>query len=823
MRHEYLEDSHTVIAANAAIQWTITSRSDDLLSNSQDTRVFQEKFDFQLLCLFSLDPGLRRGDGSGDRGDGSGDRGDGSGDRGDGSGENTMSFFSELRRRKVFQVAAVYAVVAWLTIQIIDVISEPLSLPGWLDTVVIVLLAVGFPIAVIVAWAFDLTPQGIEATGPEHEAAPPPAGGQRLTHISQALVLLAVGFLVFDQYVLEREPVGTPEVAGQSSQTTGTSPPLVRRYSINLGNTRPKGGALIDADIDLSSDGRRLVYAVQREETPQLYLRELDLAEAQALPGTEGAFNPFFSPDGEWIGFFRDEGIHTVSVRGGPTKEVSGPALGGPGSVWSPDDTILFTADATEDNLINTGIAGDRYPLVRSMAAGGTPEPLDLDTGMRTYIYAWPHALPDGESLLFTASEFSDARGGSVFLFSSATGETRILIRGAYNARYTPTGHIVFMRSATLWAVPFDLESMQTTGREVPVIEGIQTGGDRGQAVYAFSDDGLLIYLPGFDTQFDEESARIGRTLTWVSPDGSEEIITGFEPRFSANPRLSPDGQFLAITVRTEATGPNENWDIWIYDLERRTTSRLTFDPSNDQRPLWTPDGQHIVYTRLGDDGGLFRQAANGTGSAERLTELTELTLGPRAESFSPDGAYLVFRAQSEANGGWNLYLLSLLDEPTTQPLLQEDFSEFRSDLSPDGRWIAYTSNETGENEVYVRPFPNVEDGKWQISAGGGSEPRWGSEGRELFYLGNLDDSALVRVDIDTESGFKAGSPEELFLTDDFQTAGASAPNYDLLPNGQQFLMLKNFQRANLEGPTELIVVDNWFEELKRLAPADAP
>jgi Tol biopolymer transport system component len=631
-----------------------------------------------------------------------------------------------------------------------------------------------------------------------------------------------VGFLVFDQYVLERDPDTTQGAPTASTQADDPSSNLVRRYSIIIGQTRPKGGAMNDAEIALSSDGRRLVYAVQREDTSQLYLRELDLVEAQALPGTEGAFNPFFSPDGEWIGFFRGEGIHTVSVRGGPTKEVSGPAIGGPGSFWSPDDTILFTADTTEDSLINTGIAGDRYDLVRSAAVGGTPEPLALDTGMQNYIYAWPHVLPDGESFLFTASEFGEARAGNVFLFSPGTGETRILIRGAYNARYAPTGHIIFMRSAALWAVPFDLESMQTKGREVPVIEGIQTGGDRGQAVYAFSDDGLLIYLPGFDTQYDEESDR-RRTLTWVYPDGSDEIITGFEPGWFANPQLSPDGQFLAITVRTETTGPNENWDIWIYDLERQTTSRLTFDPSNDQRPLWTPDGQHIVYTRLGDDGGLFRQAANGTGIAERLTELTELTLGPRAESFSPDGAYLVFRAQSEANGGWNLYLLSLSDEPTTQPLLQEDFSEFRSDISPDGRWIAYTSNETGENEVYVRPFPNVENGKWQISAAGGSEPLWGSEGRDLFYLGNLDNSVLVRVDIDTDSGFKAGSPEVLFLTDGFQTAGNSAPNYDLSSNGQQFLMLKNFERASLEGPTELMVVDNWFEELKRLAPVDAP
>ncbi len=697
------------------------------------------------------------------------------------------SLFTELRRRNVFKAGAAYAIVAWLLVQVVDVVLPALQMPEWTISFVTVLLIIGFPITLIMAWAFEMTPEGIKADSDVPRDRITPATGQRLNYVILGLVVLAVGFLVVDQYVVMP---GT--TVGSANRSAPQNPPatLSPRYSINLGLTERMPISGVRAQIAFSQDSGRIVYAAQRDGAIQLYLRELDQLEPRPLAGTEGAIFPFFSPDGESVGFTNSEGsISTIPVRGGPHRTLSVGQRNGTGGFWSADDTILFTYFDLS--------------LHRVAATGGQSVPLE-GTRVAEQTYSWPQALPGGETILITVSGRNSATDGRIALLTVDSGEVRDLIQGGYNARYVPTGHIVFMRSASLWAVPFDLGQLEIVGPDVPVIQGIETSSDRGQAAYALSDAGRLVYLAGEDISVLET-----RNLVWVDQDGREELL-GAPVRDYINPRLSPDAEQLAVAVYTADDSSN---DLWIYDLKRDTLSRRTFT-GGARRPIWTPDGEWLVYESDLEGYGLWRVKANGTGQPERITsERRDL----RPEAFSPDGTQLVYRDNSDT---FDLYVLSMEGERTEQPLIVTAFLEGFSAISPDGRWIAYTSDETGQNEVYVRPFPKVDDGKEQISTDGGEEPLWGPEGRGLFYRRASDNSVLA-VEVDTEPSFTGGTPRLLF-TGDYLGIG-NRPSYDIASDGR-FLMMKS-AGAGLEPEfsesqqTSLVVIENWFEELNRLAP----
>ena len=523
-----------------------------------------------------------------------------------------------------------------------------------------------------------------------------------------------------------------------------------------------------------------------------LYLRPLDQLDSQPIPGTEGAQQPFFSPDGEWIGFYTDDTdakLKKVSVRGGLPRTLADAAFSSGGS-WTDDDTIVF---ATQDTLGGRGV-------FRIPAAGGSREIILASNDAEGYVT--PHVLPGGATALIVIRSglggVGNARDGRIAALSLATGEYETLIEGGFRPQYAPTGHILFVRAGALWAVPFDAERLQTTGREVPVLDGVQNDSFRGGAPYAFSDDGMLVYVPGGDSALGVGNQRI---LVWVDREGHEEPL-GTEPRSYFSPRLSPDGQRLATRVTQGGA-----WDIWIDDLIRGTSSRLTFDPSLDFTPLWTPDGERVVFTSLREGGGLYQVAADGTGQIEILIQTLANVW---AQSFSPDGSNLVFDLFGD------IHSLSMEGAYISQPLLQTAFVENLATVSPDGRWMAYQSDESGQIEVYIRPFPNVDDGKWQVSSDGGREPHWGAEGRELFFR---NAGMMMMVSVEAEPAFSAGIPSVLF-TGSYAAPAPQVANYDVSPDGQRFLMMKNAEETGGEtGDKYLIVVDNWFEELNRLAP----
>ena len=572
-------------------------------------------------------------------------------------------------------------------------------------------------------------------------------------------------------------------VAGWRLTRPAETPRPVARFSIPL----PPGNSLTGTGrhvVALSSDGTRLVYSANE----QLYLRAMDQMEATPARGTEGARSPFFSPDGEWVGFWADGLLKKVAIRGGaPVNLCEAPPPWG--ARWGADDTIVFGQSGTG--------------IMQVSADGGTPEVLIALTGTAEVGHG-PQVLPSEKAVLFTLGDGRNWDDAQIVVHSLETGERKVLIEGGRDARYVPTGHLVYVLDGTLLAVPVDVDDLEVTGGAIPMAEGVMTavGALTGAAQFSVSDTGALVYVAGSDLDQGD------RTLVWVDRDGREEALAA-EPRAYLYPRISPDGGRLAVFL------PDQEIDIWIWDFARETLTRLTFAPGWDLNPVWTPDGRQVAFASDRDGTPhLYLKAADGAGAVERLTE-SENDQYPYA--FTPDGRQLVFLEMQ------NLDLVVLSLEGSPEPLLATEFSERNGEISPDGLWLAYESNASGQYEIYVRPFPNVEDGQWLISNGGGTRPLWAPDGRELFYLAPGRRLMAVPVEpvepvetVQTEPSFAPGNAEEVF--GGYYVAGGAAfgRSYDISPDGERFLMIKDETSS-----TEFILVQNWFEELKRLVPTD--
>ena len=410
--------------------------------------------------------------------------------------------------------------------------------------------------------------------------------------------------------------------------------------------------------------------------------------EATPMRGTEGALNPFFSPDGQWVGFWTAGQLQKVAVTGGAPVTLCEADRQVYGASWASDDTIFFS----------DGVAG----IARVPGAGGTPE-LVVATEDGEVGLAQPQLLPGGDRIMFTV-----APTGQVVTYSLVTGERQVLMDGGVGyVRYVPTGHLVYVQDGTLLAVPFDEEQRGLTTGPVPLVEGISQGGARGVAglaQFAYADDGTLVYIPG------SASAGAVSRLTWVDRQGEEETID-IPARPYQYPRVSPDGTRVAVTITD-----SENLDVWIADVTRGTLSRLTTDEASDRVPLWTPDGQRVVFTSNRDgELGLFSKAADGTGEVERLATFETATQPLRAGDWSPDGTSLVFVF---AEGTLDIGVLSMAGERSWAPLLDTEAVEVVPVISPDGQWIAYASDETGRPEVYIQRFPDLGE-RQQVSTDG--------------------------------------------------------------------------------------------------------
>jgi Tol biopolymer transport system component len=569
--------------------------------------------------------------------------------------------------------------------------------------------------------------------------------------------------------------------------------PLLR-VSVDLGPDALLARGTIGEGMDLSPDGMRLVFTSQNADGKvRLAVRRLNESIATPLAGTENAFSPFFSPDGQWIGFFADQRLKKISAEGGaPITLCEG---SGPGESWGDDGNIIAALSP----------AGG---LARIPASGGAPTPLtQLDPKKGEKTHRWPQVLPGSQAVLFTAH---DTRGNyeeaNIDVVSLTTGQRKTLHRGGFYGRYLPSGHLVYVHHNTLYAAPFDLGHLSVEGTPRILLDDVRNSSASG-GFFAFSRAGTLAYLSG-------RAVGSGMSIFWMDSSGKTQPLHP-APRLYAQPKLSPDGKLLALSVDNGA-----GQDIAVLDIDRDTISRLSFLSGSNSTPVWSPDGKYLVFLSTAPASpGIYWVRADGSGEPQRLTEGKSRE---SPQSFTPDGRQLVFVQESKDTGFdiWTAPVEGDRDHPhlgKAEPFLRTPFTEFDTALSPDGRWMAYTSNESGSFEIYIRPFPGP-GGKWQISTGGGMYPIWSRNGRELFFRAPITGLLVVaeyatKGDTFVPGKLRVWSERNVMIL-------YSAPMYDLAPDGKRFVVFLPAGDAGEQKPvTQATFLLNFFDELRRRVP----
>jgi len=622
-------------------------------------------------------------------------------------------------------------------------------------------------------------------TPAEADTIAPAATPARLTPVGIAALAGCAAFAAFVTWALMRPGLQTPV--------------LPSRFSIVAPPGQPLNVSGVARDIALSPDGRHLVYRFGGSNTSgsPLMVRALDQLDGQPLPGIGGAYAPFFSPDGQWIGFFENAELKKAPIEGGPAVTLSAVTGGALGASWGDDNTIVY---ATDD---------PRTGLWRVSADGGEPTLLTTpDAARHETEHAFPSVLPGGRGVLFTIVTTGEADTSQIAFVDVSTGWTKTLVGGS-QAEYVEVsrpagkaaGYLTYAAAGTVRAVPFDPVQVAALGTPVPVVERVLMK-PRGAANYAVSRAGTLLYMVGIGDQ------KMPRSLVWVDRKGHEEP-TGAPLRAYGTPRLSPDETRVATEVY------DQNTDIWIWDFAQKTLRRLTFGPGGDGMSVWTPDGRGIIF-ESGNVPNLYKQAADGTGTVERL--VTSAT-AQWPTSITRDGAYL---AGFDLSGVLFVPLTRLMVRPehgsatgigrtSPWPSIEARFEGSFADFSPNGRYVAYRSHESGRDEIYVRPFPRVDSGRWQVSTAGGTRPVWARSGRELFYLDASN--ALTSVQVSTSGPtFSTGKPVTVFETKYVESNPSR--HYDLSADGQRFLMIKDGPANPNAMPASLVVVEHWPEEL---------
>ena len=567
-------------------------------------------------------------------------------------------------------------------------------------------------------------------------------------------------------------------------------PPTPIRFTHEIPATAPLYVSADSHDLGVSRDGKTIVFNVlEKAGAPNLWVRRLDQLDGVRLRGAEAAMNPFVSPDNSWVGFVMASdrsSVKKVSILGGPAVPVTRlPGGVVAGAAWLPDETIVF------------GMRGG--PLQRASASGGDPVPftaLEKDAGEVEHL--WPAEVPGTSVILFvTASGTTPAIGGKLAAFDHAAGRTvRFNLTGVH-PRYLPTGHIVYANvDGSLRAVAFNPKTMEVSGNPVPVLEGVAVK-PTGASNFDISPGGQLVYVTG-------TGLSAMRTITWMSRAGKETPIAA-QPRNYYYVRVAPDGSRLSIDAR------DEEQDIWIWDVRRDHLNRLTDRPGQDQYGLWGAGGQRVVfYSDAGGKNEIYQMRPDGTGQIEQLTDVGKEKLQPYPNAVTPDGKQVIFRAATSDTRN-DLWISSANGDRSVRKLLATEHDERNATLSPDGKWMAFESDQSGRFEVYVRPFPDADSGQWPVSTAGGTEPLWSPAGKEIFYLS--EDNKMMAVPVSTVGGFVAEKPVPLFDTTPY-FFGGQGRNYDVTKDGQRFVMVKNpVDAGNRSTPINIVL--NWAEELR--------
>lgn len=558
----------------------------------------------------------------------------------------------------------------------------------------------------------------------------------------------------------------------------------VSRFTINL----PLGETLTGpgSSIALSRDGKNVVYVGRSGNTAKLYLRPIDEFESKPIPGTEGATAPFFSPDGKWVGFFTEDKLKKVSLMGGAPLDICNLESGFDkfSASWEEDGTIIFPDPVT---------LGFR----RISSVGGKPEafisPLKNTEGIYEGSYSHPQILPGGKAVLISVIKAA-VEIGRIAVYSLDTGEYISLVDGSH-PRYIPTGHLIYALAGNILSVPFDLKKLEISGTPIPVVEDVLMERN-GTAHFGVSENGDFVYVPG-----KRDVPKWG--MVWVDRTGK---ITPLSASLAGahGQRISSDGKRLVF---------KKDKNLWLYEFERDTVLRFTDDESENWWPLWTPDNKSVIFNEVRDGTwDLFWKSAEG-GPVELFAKTD---YAPQPQSWSSDGKKLVFTQGPHPKNGIDIWILPFDGDRTPRPLIQTRYNEFHPTFSPDGRWLAYASDETGSWEIYVRPYPSL-DTVTRISTDGGCEPLWAPDGREIFYRDKTGNK-MMAASITTEPTLQVGKPEQLFEGNYFLCSYWGRV-YDISLDGEKFLMVSETEQE-LE-PRHYHVVLNWFEELKQIIGSD--
>ena len=576
-----------------------------------------------------------------------------------------------------------------------------------------------------------------------------------------ALLTIAVIFLILNPWQKE---------SGSSTQAL--------RFSVELPENAPLYGGVGGRGLAISPNGKYIVYQAQIKNTFQIYLHRMDEMSSTAIPGTENASECTFSPDGQWVIFnSAQHKLVKVPILGGASQELCQTQGATRGICWISDNTVLF-------EQVSSGI-------FRVSANGGTPEAITLlDSASGEISHRFPQLLPDGKTILFTIKQNNITSFDDAVIAAQRIGtkDRKILVRGGSFAKYVPTGYLIYMRAKTIFAVPFDAEQLEVKGPPVPIEEGILMNGSSGNAYIDFSNNGILIFAPsGTLAPFEN------LMLSWMDRHAATSPLFDTLRGYNRT-RLSPDGQKVA----TDISAAND--DIWVCQTTRGILTRLTLGDGNNNFPMWSPDGKYVVYnSEKGRAPNIFRKPWDGSTEEERLTNSSNAQI---PISFTPDGKLLSFYENGDI---WILPLDSSGGKNKLKPwpFIQSPAEEARGLFSPDGRWMAYTSDESGKNEVCVVAFPKRER-KWQISNGGGVYPIWSRNRKELFYING---SSLMVVNVLITSTFDFSVPRKVC------EIPANVTIWDISPDGQQFLAtVTKTQQLTLP---RLEVVTDWFEAVK--------
>jgi len=699
-----------------------------------------------------------------------------------------MSLLRELKRRRVFQTAAMYLVAGWLVVQVVDVVKEPLQLAPWFHTVVIIVVAIGFPIALMLSWVFDLTRGGVvveqyddgdeknDATNRQRQSV----DGEFASSISNskanwAIAAVIVVSLLFAGYLAMNF---VPQDATiDNSSANGP----VRRFTVELPRNLTNAWRF-GRPVSISADGQRLIFHAEIDGQTQLYSRSLDSIDVSPIEGTQNTdFNSIVSPDGEWLAFVdRNNVLKKVPIAGGvPVELCDFRDNYGDKIAWSSNDMIVFS--------------GFDYPgLMQVSSSGGIPEPITFPEADETHKN--PAFLPDGNTLLYSIGERGTrpSQTDRIGVISLESGAQKVLGAGA-SPQAISNGLLIFYKSNALWAVAFDADRLEIISERIAITDGVSF---REFAYYAVSNDGTLVYAP---TSLEK------RSLAWVDRMGNEEEIP-MELQHYIGGRISPNGEQISATIK----GP-DGYDLWLHSLTRGTWDRLTFDESQEWSAVWDPDGQ-FIYFSAGRIDDLYRATTDGTAIVEQLTDTFTNEV---ANSITPDGRQLIYHTHS-GDAKYDLAILTLNEELASEFLLQTEFNETHGRVSPDGQWLMYTSDRSGRSEVYVRPYPVTDSAPVRISSNGAFLPAWARSGKEIFFWGPTE---MMVVEIETEPTFVPGLPRALFsLQDQF---GRIRTPFIIPDSADERFLIQTSPPDRLFPHMRIMVVQNWLGEVVRKIEAN--